>query len=77
MNDPLDALRTLVQPVAPDPAFAADLRARIERALLHPPEDSTMTSTLTTPAQAEPDAARLHAITPYLAVTDARAAVAF
>ena len=34
MTDPLDALRAPVEPVDPDPAFAADLRARIERALL-------------------------------------------
>ena len=76
MNDPLDALHTPLEPADPDPAFAADLRARIERALLHP-EDSTMTSTLNSPTRADPAAARLHAITPYLAVTDARAAVAF
>jgi predicted enzyme related to lactoylglutathione lyase len=33
MTDPLDALRAPVTPAAPDPAFAARLRARLERAL--------------------------------------------
>ena len=77
MTDPLDALRTPLEPVAPDPAFAAALRARIERALLNPSEEPTMTSTLSALTSIEPMAARLHAVTPYLAVTDARAAVEF
>jgi predicted enzyme related to lactoylglutathione lyase len=77
MTDPFEALRVPVDPVDPDPAFAADLRARIERALLNAPEDTAVTSTISTPTQADPAAARLHALTPYLAVTDARAAVAF
>jgi predicted enzyme related to lactoylglutathione lyase len=33
MTDPLDALRAPVTPADPDPAFAARLRARLERAL--------------------------------------------
>ena len=36
MTDPFDALRTPDGPVDPDPAFAAALRARLERALLAP-----------------------------------------
>jgi predicted enzyme related to lactoylglutathione lyase len=36
MSDPLDALRTPVVPVDPDPAFAARLRERLRRALLDP-----------------------------------------
>jgi uncharacterized protein len=36
MSDPLDALRTPVVPVDPDPAFAARLRDRLRRALLEP-----------------------------------------
>ncbi|CAA9411660.1 MAG: Glyoxalase family protein [uncultured Pseudonocardia sp.] len=71
MPDPLDVLRTPVTPVAPDPAFVRDLRARIERALLAPPQEEPMTVSTAAPA------ARLHALTPYLAVTDARAAVDF
>lgn len=72
MTDPLDALRSPVIPVDPDPAFARALRARLERALLDPREDP-MTSTLETPRAT----ARMHALTPYLAVTDAVAAVDF
>ena len=35
MSDPFEALRTPVVPAAPDPAFVARLRARVERALVH------------------------------------------
>lgn len=52
--DPLDALLAAVTastaPVDPDPAFAAALRTRIERALLEPPpsdRETAMTSTAT------------------------------
>ena len=36
MTDPLDALRVPDSPVDPDPRFARELRARLERALLAP-----------------------------------------
>lgn len=71
MTDPLDALRVPLAPADPDPAFARTLRARLERALLVPQEEP-MTATAT----AAPTAA-LRALTPYLAVVDARAAVDF
>jgi uncharacterized glyoxalase superfamily protein PhnB len=78
MTDPFDALRAPAETVAPDPAFATALRARIERALLDRGEETSVTSTLSTPSTStDPAAARLHALTPYLAVTDARAAVDF
>lgn len=67
MTDPFDVLRVPVTPVDPDPAFARSLRARLERALLDPREDPM--TTLETP--------RTHSLTPYLAVTDAVAAVDF
>ncbi len=35
-TDPLDALRTPITPLAPDPTFAADLRERLVRAVLAP-----------------------------------------
>ena len=76
MTDPLDALRVGPGPVDPDPAFAAALRARIERALLEPLED-TVTSTVTTPADETGTANRLHTLTPYLVAVDARASVEF
>lgn len=39
--DPLDALRAPIVPVAPDPAFAARLRERLARTLLHPTSKGT------------------------------------
>ncbi len=51
-HDPLDALREPVRPVAPDPAFAARLRERLEALLLDPnlpiDEETPMTDTTTT-----------------------------
>jgi uncharacterized glyoxalase superfamily protein PhnB len=76
MTDPLDALRVGEGPVDPDPAFAAALRAQIERALLDPLEDP-MTSTLPATANEQRSAARLHTLTPYLVAVDARASVDF
>lgn len=81
MADPLDALRLPATPVAPDPAFRTALRARIEAALapapdpddLPPirlrPQEDTMSDTLTT--------ATAQALTPYIAVGDAAAALAW
>lgn len=66
MTDPFDALRLPVRPVDPDPDFAARLRARLADAILEP-ERGTMTTTET----------RVATLTPYLAVTDARAALDF
>jgi uncharacterized glyoxalase superfamily protein PhnB len=69
-HDPFRALRSVGGPVAPDPAFAAALRAQVERALLW---EEPMTSTLTPPRTTP----RMHTLTPYLAVVDARASIAF
>src|SRR3954454_13272487 len=82
-TDPLHALRAPIDPVDPDPGFAAALRARVERALLAPEGEPAMTvttgqttaRTTTTPQAAA--ALRLHALTPYLAVVDAERAVEF
>ncbi|MEJ3654596.1 VOC family protein [Actinomycetes bacterium KLBMP 9759] len=72
MTDPLDVLRSAAPPVDPDPDFARALRSRMERALLAPQrEERTMTTTIAV-RELEPQA-----LTPYLAVTDARAAIAF
>lgn len=67
-TDPLDALRAAVESVHPDPRFAAQLRARLERMLLQPTGDTTMT-TVETPPQ--------RTLTPYLAVDNARQALDF
>jgi predicted enzyme related to lactoylglutathione lyase len=46
MSDPLDALRSGYEPVAPDAAFAARLRARLELAVLNP-RGASMTKPVT------------------------------
>jgi uncharacterized glyoxalase superfamily protein PhnB len=78
-NDPLSVLHADDLPVAPDPAFATRLRARLEAALSLPTgsEGVAMSGTdeaiaqLTTPPAAPPRPAAL----PYLTVADARAAI--
>ncbi|WCO68469.1 VOC family protein [Iamia majanohamensis] len=78
MADPFDVLRLPTTPVAPDPRFAAALRARLEEALApEPPDPDTVPAislrggdTVTT---TEPTTT--HALTPYLAVHDAAAAL--
>jgi uncharacterized glyoxalase superfamily protein PhnB len=79
MRDPFDDLHEPVQPVAPRPAFAADLRARMARELGLAPDRATVT-------QPDPEVPAMTiidvpttttALTPYLAVADARAAIRF
>jgi uncharacterized glyoxalase superfamily protein PhnB len=65
VTDPFEALRAQDAPLDPDPAFAARLRARVERALALPRGVAPMTTT----------AVRTRTLTPYLAVDDARAAI--
>lgn len=67
MTDPLHALRQPITPIDPDPAFTAELRSRLERALLAP-EGAPMATTVKTPS---------HTLGCYLAVNDARAALEF
>lgn len=69
MSDPFEALREPVVPVAPDPSFAARLRERLTRAVLTQGED-TMAIQMTQRAPAWPPA-----LTPYIVVSDARAAL--
>jgi uncharacterized glyoxalase superfamily protein PhnB len=76
MTDAFDTLRVPDAPVAPDPEFAAGLRTRVENALLAP-RQVPVTLTESTPVDADAPAKRFQTITPYLAVADARAAVAF
>jgi predicted enzyme related to lactoylglutathione lyase len=77
MSDALDALRVPAVPADPDPAFAARLRARVERALDLPRGVSmnTPSPTLTRPEQAAADPVHAGAAIPYLMVADARAAL--
>ncbi len=76
MTDPLDVLRDPGGPVTPDPAFAARLRARLERALELPRGVAVSTATATDrlSVSVTPPAAPGAAI-PYLAVPDARRAI--
>lgn len=65
-SDPFWALSQPITPVDPDPAFAAELRSRLERALLAP-EGSHMATT-ESPA---------HTLGSHIAVNDARSALDF
>lgn len=64
-------LRAPITPADPDPGLARALRTRLERALLDPREDPVTT------LEAPRTTARMRALTPYLAVTDAVVAVDF
>jgi uncharacterized glyoxalase superfamily protein PhnB len=65
MTDPFTRLRRPVEPVEPDPAFAAALRDRLRRELL----------AQRPPVTTEPRRTAMSALTPYLVVRDARAAI--
>lgn len=78
MADPLDVLRAPSLPIYPDADFATGLRARIERSLTSPKGVAMTTTTLDQPTEvtaagAAPSASG--ALTPYLAVADARVAI--
>jgi len=68
MRDPLDDLRQAIVPIHPDPAFAADLRARIVREL-RGPAGGAMTTTTITRTDVYPS------LTPYIAVVGASRAL--
>jgi len=75
--DPMEELRQADRPIEPRPEFTAELRARIERELGPMPPGAAMSSTSTTePANAYVPH-RLSTVTPYLAVSDAQAAMAW
>lgn len=77
MTDPFDALREPVVPADPDPAFAAALRARLERALALPrgvqPVTETLTRTSLIPYLAVPVGSGRPALDWYAEVLGARA----
>jgi uncharacterized glyoxalase superfamily protein PhnB len=66
MTDPFAALHQPVVPMAPDPAFTANLLARLRRALN--PQGAPVTTTLETPVTTS-------AVVPYLAVAGAQRAI--
>lgn len=81
-QDPLSVLRGDELPVTPDPAFAARLRARLESALTLPANAEGVVMSGTDTAIAELNsttttAAPRPAAIPYLAVPDAKAAIAW
>lgn len=69
MRDPFLDLRAQIEPVDPDPAFAADLRAHLERVIALPKGVTAV------PAPTSDHPAAASGIVPYLAVADARAAI--
>jgi uncharacterized glyoxalase superfamily protein PhnB len=69
MPEPFDALRRPSERVDPDPDFTAELRDDLRSAILI---GADMTTTETRPTTTE-----LRSLTPYLVVTDARAALDF
>ncbi|MFJ7210986.1 VOC family protein [Amycolatopsis sp. NPDC098790] len=70
MPEPFDALRRPSARVAPDPDFAAELRDNLRRVILNGAD-------MTTTSEAPATNAELRSLTPYLVVTDARAALDF
>jgi uncharacterized glyoxalase superfamily protein PhnB len=70
MPEPFDALRRPSGRIDPDPDFAAELRDSLRRVILN---GADMTTTEAAPATN----AELRSLTPYLAVSDARAALDF
>ncbi len=77
MADPFEALRLPAPAVDPDPAFAARLRARLERALALPVGVTVSDLTLETPRPPAPGTpvTTPAAVVPYLIVADARRAL--
>jgi uncharacterized glyoxalase superfamily protein PhnB len=74
MPDPFEALRMPVTPVDPDPAFAARLRSRVERALgLRLRGGHTMSTTTLEPETTT--SVTPTGVVPYLGVSDARRAL--
>lgn len=76
MTDPFTTLRSPVTPVDPEPAFAARLRARLERAIALP--RGVVVSTITLPAgtqTAVSASTETGAAIPYLIVADGRRAI--
>ena len=70
-TDPFDSLREPNVPLAPRPAFAAELRRQVSLALGATREEDAMSEVR------EYTPARLHSLTPYLATHDPAAAIAW
>jgi uncharacterized glyoxalase superfamily protein PhnB len=77
MADPLDVLRTPIEPVDPDPAFASSLRERLRRAILDSAGGAMTTTTgeISTDKRAPSAPAWGPDVTPYIGVYDGRRAL--
>jgi uncharacterized glyoxalase superfamily protein PhnB len=81
MADPLDALRQPATPIAPDPAFVARLRSRLQAELGPTTTGGTMSDTTSTTGPSDLDATPAYvpagnrSLTPYVCVHDGRAAI--
>jgi uncharacterized glyoxalase superfamily protein PhnB len=76
MNDPMTSLYRPLTAVDPDPAFAARLRSRLQQLLLDDQRgDTVMTDNTIAAAKANEHIAWGPALTPYIAVADARRAI--
>ena len=75
MADPLDVLRTPIEPVDPDPAFAADLLQRLPRAILDATGGGMATTADTTDKRTPSTPAWGPDVTPYIGVYDGRRAL--
>jgi uncharacterized glyoxalase superfamily protein PhnB len=73
MADPFEALRAPVVPTPPDPAFATQLRARLQQALAGQRGATVPDATLQ--PETTSDVTPTRGVTPYLAVADARRAL--
>jgi uncharacterized glyoxalase superfamily protein PhnB len=73
-TDPMDALRQPVVPRRPTDEFAAGLRRRLESELFPTPPGGTVSTTTPTRSFVPPG---MHSVGTYLAVRDARAAIAW
>ncbi|MDQ1374919.1 MAG: PhnB protein [Actinomycetota bacterium] len=73
-TDPMDALRQPIVPRRPSDEFAASLRRRLEGELFPTPPGGTVSTTTATRSFVPPG---MHSVGTYLAVRDARAAIAW
>lgn len=75
MTDPFEVLRAPVSAVEPDPSFAADLRARLERAVSLP--KGVTVSNLALEDEMTAPTEPLATVNPYLAISGARRAISW
>lgn len=75
MTDPFEELREPLVPLAPEPAFARELRRRVVASLEPDTEPDPEEAAMPTLEVREYTPARLHTLTPYLATSDPARAI--